>query len=364
MKNNDNNLSSCQYYQDDNDYREERGGSSQTNNYHRASTSTSAAGSLLNHLQQPSSSAYNYHSIPDVGMSASKNNNSNTHHHPPSAPPAPSNDSNRAAPSYERVERIGSSYNNNNNNNNGNNNDDGADGSKICCICLEDDEPRTMIAPCRCKGSSKWVHRDCLDEWRLHEKDRAFSKCTECLFEYYLQPVYATSSDGNTTTNRNRKFQFCWKVSRDFCVSIALLQLIIIGFATLIWICDTNNALPNQIMTAFSNHPGSLYYLLGWLLLLILTGLYGSGVLCVNGCSISRSLPAVDGNPPSTSRGPTTTTISGARMEDELVRDIGLESNTEFYRRARHRRRRQHHRYYNRNNNDGESCCCCCCCCC
>ena len=253
------------------------------------------------------------------------------------------------APSYERVERIGSSSNNSNN--------------KICRICLEDDEPQTMIAPCKCKGSSKWVHRDCLDEWRLHEKDRAFSKCTECLFEYYLQPIYAPSSETTTTTtttsNRNRQFQFYWKVSRDICVSIILLQLIIVALGAFLWICDTDNALPNQILPTFTNHPGSLYYLLGWLLLLIITGLYGSSVLCINGCSISRSLPTIDNTTPSTSRGPrttTTTTTTGATMEDELVRDIGIESNTEFYRRARHRRRRRNYDYYNQNNH--HNCCC------
>jgi hypothetical protein len=57
----------------------------------------------------------------------------------------------------------------------------------MCRICLETDDPHTMIAPCRCKGGSRWVHRQCLDEWRIHETDRAFSKCTECLFEYHLQ---------------------------------------------------------------------------------------------------------------------------------------------------------------------------------
>ncbi|KAG8092164.1 hypothetical protein GUJ93_ZPchr0012g19316 [Zizania palustris] len=34
-----------------------------------------------------------------------------------------------------------------------------------CRICLETDG-RDFIAPCRCKGTSKYVHRDCLDHWR------------------------------------------------------------------------------------------------------------------------------------------------------------------------------------------------------
>ena len=44
---------------------------------------------------------------------------------------------------------------------------------KTCRICFEEDDPEhtTMIAPCRCKGSSRWVHRECLDEWRTQEKE-------------------------------------------------------------------------------------------------------------------------------------------------------------------------------------------------
>nr|XP_009779487.1 PREDICTED: uncharacterized protein LOC104228672 isoform X2 [Nicotiana sylvestris] len=34
-----------------------------------------------------------------------------------------------------------------------------------CRICLESDG-RDFIAPCKCKGSSKYVHRECLDQWR------------------------------------------------------------------------------------------------------------------------------------------------------------------------------------------------------
>ncbi|OIV97527.1 hypothetical protein TanjilG_11051 [Lupinus angustifolius] len=34
-----------------------------------------------------------------------------------------------------------------------------------CRICLETDG-RDFIAPCMCKGTSKYVHRECLDHWR------------------------------------------------------------------------------------------------------------------------------------------------------------------------------------------------------
>nr|XP_025682429.1 uncharacterized protein LOC112783615 isoform X2 [Arachis hypogaea] len=34
-----------------------------------------------------------------------------------------------------------------------------------CRICLETDG-RDFIAPCKCKGTAKYVHRECLDHWR------------------------------------------------------------------------------------------------------------------------------------------------------------------------------------------------------
>jgi hypothetical protein len=52
--------------------------------------------------------------------------------------------------------------------------DDAISGSKQCRICLEEDRPEDMIAPCRCKGTQKYVHRDCLDKWRYTREDRAF----------------------------------------------------------------------------------------------------------------------------------------------------------------------------------------------
>ena len=33
-----------------------------------------------------------------------------------------------------------------------------------CRICLSSDDHETLIAPCPCRGSAKWVHRECLDE--------------------------------------------------------------------------------------------------------------------------------------------------------------------------------------------------------
>ncbi|KAI6219541.1 RING-CH-type domain-containing protein [Aphelenchoides fujianensis] len=35
----------------------------------------------------------------------------------------------------------------------------------VCRICLEEDEPREMVRPCRCRGTQGRIHRRCAAEW-------------------------------------------------------------------------------------------------------------------------------------------------------------------------------------------------------
>ena len=90
---------------------------------------------------------------------------------------------------------------------------------KCCRICFDEEEEEEedaasdhdpMIAPCMCKGSSKWVHRTCLDRWRMNEPDRAFAQCTESFNRIPYKstaspvsiqsPIIATTTTNITTT--------------------------------------------------------------------------------------------------------------------------------------------------------------------
>jgi RING-variant domain len=292
---------------------------------------------------------------------------------------------------------------------------------KLCRICLEEDLPETMIAPCKCKGGSKWVHRDCLDEWRLTQPDRAFAKCTECGFEYYLQTIYREvdsnddtehnnsnndddccnwcfdscgEGDHNDSRHRRRRCLFYAYVSRDVCFGTVVLQLIIAMLGSLIWALDTNQVIP-QAWPVLAEHPWSMYYLLGWFCLLVLVGLYGSIVLCCNGCSLERSIPQTGPPPPPSP--PPTSNSSGATIptrgtathggvssaptnqQHAMYVDRGLlpmqggtdhhdasSSSVEYYRRARRYRQRRHYgggggdrRHRGSCNNNGACCDCC-----
>lgn len=58
----------------------------------------------------------------------------------------------------------------------------------ICRICFEEQkENRPLISPCRCSGSSKYIHYDCLETWRnTTSNEEAKKKCMECNAPYII----------------------------------------------------------------------------------------------------------------------------------------------------------------------------------
>jgi hypothetical protein len=60
---------------------------------------------------------------------------------------------------------------------------------KICRICLEEDD--NVIAPCKCKGTSQYVHETCLSKWRRNQKR---FKCEICHSQYQLKQHFLFKS--------------------------------------------------------------------------------------------------------------------------------------------------------------------------
>lgn len=65
-----------------------------------------------------------------------------------------------------------------------------------CRICFEEareeeeeDDGGQLIAPCLCNGTSRYVHRQCLERWR-GTGVRAFTHCFECNFKYIIEYAY------------------------------------------------------------------------------------------------------------------------------------------------------------------------------
>ena len=96
---------------------------------------------------------------------------------------------------------------------------------KQCRICLESEETddNRLIAPCRCTGSSKYVHRDCLQQWRCTRRDTAWSRCTVCLQSYVL--VRPEARDAPGTVGKYSKFLSL--VAFDFGSLFIAIQLLL-----------------------------------------------------------------------------------------------------------------------------------------
>ena len=80
-----------------------------------------------------------------------------------------------------------------------------------CRICFEletVDDP--FIYPCKCKGTSKYVHTSCLNSWRTINRDNdAFKRCMECRCEYDII---------NEFPMENTKLFFCCKkIIQSYC---------------------------------------------------------------------------------------------------------------------------------------------------
>ncbi|KAL9898479.1 E3 ubiquitin-protein ligase MARCHF5-like [Glossina fuscipes fuscipes] len=67
-----------------------------------------------------------------------------------------------------------------------------ADGERSCWICFATDEDNGLAAwvqPCKCRGSTKWVHQSCLYRW-VDEKQKGNAlrsvSCQQCQTEYII----------------------------------------------------------------------------------------------------------------------------------------------------------------------------------
>lgn len=60
------------------------------------------------------------------------------------------------------------------------------DDLSTCRICLDDKSDEVLFSPCRCSGSSKYVHRSCLNKWRTEDLSNRNS-CEICLYDYQTE---------------------------------------------------------------------------------------------------------------------------------------------------------------------------------
>lgn len=141
----------------------------------------------------------------------------------------------------------------------------------MCRICLEDGERKDFIAPCSCSGTSKWVHRHCLDRWRSIREDIAFSECTECHTHYEIECITPPDELSNTWV---RRLKFCCLVSRDFGLMLAVSTLFIMAVAVLVMCFDLGLHHYLLKILHMQHHPAIGYLTLSLTLILAYVGMH------------------------------------------------------------------------------------------
>ena len=52
-------------------------------------------------------------------------------------------------------------------------------------MCLEGEEGGPLVQLCACRGTAKWAHKACVDDWRRKsDKEDAAYRCGQCKDEY------------------------------------------------------------------------------------------------------------------------------------------------------------------------------------
>lgn len=113
--------------------------------------------------------------------------------------------------------------------------------AKECWICLQSEEA-DLIAPCQCTGSMKWVHRACLNRWRVDATNpKNFTNCRHCNFKFRLVLQRDPTQDESSVHARKQRFLF--KTVSNFIMMCTLLQVALVLLAMGIRLIDPKEEL-------------------------------------------------------------------------------------------------------------------------
>ena len=123
-----------------------------------------------------------------------------------------------------------------------------------CRICLETDSYNNLIYPCKCSGNSKFVHKNCLNEWRtLSDNNENFYKCEICKYRFKL----SSQQEPNCT------YRCINNCSSDMCNGLFIMILLTFGIGYVISAIDYNLIIPQRFNIDIDNvETVGLFYLL------------------------------------------------------------------------------------------------------
>lgn len=95
---------------------------------------------------------------------------------------------------------------------------------KICRLCRCEDSEEELIAPCGCDGENKWVHRSCINAYRIFYNDPvAFGKCLICGVDYTFKHV--------------REHSLWWLMTKMIFKLIFQIMTLFVSLIALFYVC-------------------------------------------------------------------------------------------------------------------------------
>ena len=96
--------------------------------------------------------------------------------------------------------------------------------SPVCRVCFEDEaDTDKLIAPCRCKGSSKYIHQACLRTWLMTQmRERIEAKCEVCKYLFNVEVKEIKKCDPRTSMKTNPYF-ICY-----FCTLLMIIAILVV----------------------------------------------------------------------------------------------------------------------------------------
>lgn len=110
----------------------------------------------------------------------------------------------------------------------GNRNCDSNQLFKLCHICYQIQPHKDIISPCKCTGALQFVHRKCLDEYRITaNEDELIHMCPHCLYTYEIDKLNMSS---------NNLFVKLIRAFANNCLLAYIFQMFVILFMGLVLI--------------------------------------------------------------------------------------------------------------------------------
>ena len=147
----------------------------------------------------------------------------------------------------------------------------------MCRICFDGGEG--LIAPCLCTGTSKWVHRKCLDNWRAtNYNPQCFTHCNTCNYKYRVCVKQQRVS---------KRFKLCLLLTRDILTLLIIVELLVIIMSAISYGLDIPAGRNIWHIFPYETWPGyaqvGVYYLAGIVFFFATLGIIGLvvGTFCL-----------------------------------------------------------------------------------